>query len=330
MSHRTRRRAITRLVQPVVAVAVLAAVAAGCASESEADEGGFADDAAGGGSDSVVFAEQPWVDLQVENEIAVQILDRLGYDASIKKNLSVENAASALGTGDIDAYLGNWWPSQEPAFGELIDDGSVDVVSTMVTGTEYAPAVPGDVAEKLDISSLADLDAHADEFGRKIYGIEAGSPGNETIQKAIDADAYGLGDWELVASGTPAMLAQVEKSEKAGDPIVFLAWSPHWMTVQFDTVFLEDPEKVWGGAGEIRTLTRDGFADDNPAINTFIANLQFSTDEAGEFYYAHDKEGQDLGEIASAWIDDNPDKVASFLEGVKDADGNPAAESISS
>jgi glycine betaine/proline transport system substrate-binding protein len=330
MSHRTRRRAIARLVQPVAAVAALAAVAAGCASDSEADEGGFAEDTAGGGSDSVVLAEQPWVDLQVENEIAVQILDQLGYDASIKRNLSVENAASALGTGDIDAYLGNWWPSQEPTFGELIDDGSVDVVSTMVTGTEYAPAVPGDVAEKLDISSLADLDAHADEFGHKIYGIEAGSPGNETIQKAIDADAYGLGDWELVASGTPAMLAQVEKSEKAGDPIVFLAWSPHWMTVQFDTVFLEDPEKVWGGAGEIRTLTRKGFADDNPAINTFIENLHFTTDEAGEFYYAHDKEGQDLAEIASAWIDDNPDTVASFLEGVDDADGNPAAESVSS
>ena len=81
----------------------------------------------GGGTDSVVLAEQPWVDLQVENEIAVQILDELGYDASIKKNLSVENAASALGTGDIDAYLGNWWPSQEPTFGELIDGGDVDV-----------------------------------------------------------------------------------------------------------------------------------------------------------------------------------------------------------
>ena len=257
MSYRSRR-AFTRLAKPVAAMAALVVVA-GCASDSEADAGGFADDAAGGGADSVVFAEQPWVDLQVENEIAVQILEQLGYDASIKRNLSVENAASALGTGDLDAYLGNWWPSQEPTFGELIDEGKVGVVSTIVTGTEYAPAVPGDVADD-GISSLADLDEHADEFDRKIYGIEAGSPGNETIQKAIDEDAYGLEDWELVASGTPAMLAQVEKSEKAGDPIVFLAWSPHWMTVQFDTVFLEDPEKVWGGAGEIRTLTREASA----------------------------------------------------------------------
>ena len=329
MSH-PFRRATTRLAKPAAAIAALAVVAAGCASDSKAEASGFADDAAGGGTDSVVFAEQPWVDLQVENEIAVQILDRLGYDASIKRNLSVENAASALGTGDLDAYLGNWWPSQEPTFGELIDDGKVDVVSTIVTGTEYAPAVPGDVADELGVSSLADLDEHADEFDRKIYGIEAGSPGNETIQKAIDEDAYGLGDWELVASGTPAMLAQVEKSQKAGDPIVFLAWSPHWMTVQFDTVFLEDPDKVWGGAGEIRTLTREGFAEDNPAIETFIGNLEFSTDEAGEFYYAHDKDGQDLGEIASAWIKANPDKVASFLQGVDDADGKPGAESFSS
>ena len=138
----------------------------------------------------------------------------------------------------------------------------------ILTGTEYAPAVPGDIAKDLGISSLADLDEHADEFGRKIYGIEAGSPGNETIQEAIDDDAYGLGDWELVASGTPAMLAQVEKSTEGRRPDRLPGWSPHWMTVQFDTVFLEDPEKVWGGAGEIRTLTRAGFADDNPSIST--------------------------------------------------------------
>jgi glycine betaine/proline transport system substrate-binding protein len=326
-----RSPAASRALRLGTATLALALVAAGCASD---DEGGkdddFASGSSGGEKGGVVLAEQPWVDLQVENEIAVQVLDKLGYDASIKRNLSVENAASAMGTGEIDAYLGNWWPSQEPTFGELIDGGKVDVVSTIVTGTEYAPAVPGDVADELGVKSLADLDKHADEFGRKIYGIEAGSPGNETIQAAIDKDAYGLGDWKLVASGTPAMLAQVEKSQKAGEPIVFLAWSPHWMTVQFKTVFLEDPEKVWGGAGEIRTVTREGFADDNPEITEFLGNLTFTTDEAGEFYYAHDKEGQELSEIAAAWIEANPDKVATFLEGVDDSKGKPGAEAFAS
>jgi glycine betaine/proline transport system substrate-binding protein len=330
MNHTSAIRPARRVAATLAAVA-LTTSAAGCASDSDASGGdGFAADAAGGQEGAVVLAEQPWVDLQVENEIAVQILQELGYDASIKKNLSVENAASAIAAGDIDAYLGNWWPSQEPSFGELIDEGAVEVVSTIVSGTEYAPAVPGDVAEELGISSLADLDAHASEFDHKIYGIEAGSPGNETIQDAIDADAYGLGDWELVESGTPAMLAQVEKSQKAGDPIVFLAWSPHWMTVEFDTVFLEDPEGVWGGAGEIRTLTRAGFGADNPAIEAFLGNLSFTTDEAGEFYYAHDKEGREVADIASSWIDDNPDRVQEFLDGVEDADGEPAAEAFAS
>ena len=327
MNRPSPARPVRRVFRAAAALA-LAALAAGCASNAGDD--GFAQDTSGGGSDSVVFAEQPWVDLQVENEIAVQVLDKLGYNASVKKNLSVENAASALRTGDLDAYLGNWWPSQKPTFGKLIQDGDVDVVSTMVTGTEYAPAVPGSVAKKLNVHSLADLEKHAAAFGHKIYGIEAGSPGNETIQKAIDSNAYGLGDWELVASGTPAMLAQVEKSQKAGDPIVFLAWSPHWMTVQFKTVFLDDPQKVWGGAGEIRTLTRAGFADDNPAIDKFIKNLHFTTDEAGEFYYAHDKQGQSLDAIASSWISKNSDKVQTFLSGVKDSDGKPADKTFSS
>src|SRR5829696_7555238 len=183
MSHRPARRA--RRAVALAAAAALTTLAAGCASDSAAEDAGFASSTTGGKAGAVVLAEQPWVDLQVENEIAVQVLEELGYDASIKKNLSVENAASALGAGDVDAYLGNWWPSQEPTFGELIDGGDVDVLSTVVTGTEYAPAVPGDVADELGISSLADLDEHADEFDRKIYGIEAGSPGNETIQKAI-------------------------------------------------------------------------------------------------------------------------------------------------
>lgn len=86
-------------------------------------------------------------------------------------------------------------------YGDLIDGGKVAVDSTILEGTEYAPAIPGDTAQELGIKSLADLDQHADAFGRRIYGIEAGSPGNETIQKAIDEDAYAsaTGSWSPAA-----------------------------------------------------------------------------------------------------------------------------------
>jgi glycine betaine/proline transport system substrate-binding protein len=310
----------------VAAAALLTLLLAGCSTAEQKGDFAVPDvgDGDGGGSQrSVTLVEQPWIDLQVQNEIAKQLLTRLGYSVKVS-NVSVELGAQALSTGDADAYLGNWWPSQTPTYSGLIEAKKVDVLSTLVTGTEYAPAVPGDVARRLNVSSLADLDAHADAFGRKIYGIEAGTPGNETIQKAIDADAYGLGDWKLVESGTPAMLAQVEKLSAAGTPVVFLGWSPHWMTVQFKATFLADPKKVWGGAGEIRTVTRAGFAQAAPDIDRFLANLRFSTDEAGEFYFEHDKRGRALADIAAEWISEHPDQVRKFLNGVRSADGTDA------
>ena len=79
-----------------------------------------------------------------------------------------------------------------------------------------------------------------------------------------------------------------------------------------------------------RTVARAGFSDDNPEINEFLGNLTFTTDQAGEFYYAHDKDGEELSDIAAAWIEANPDIVASFLEGVDDAEGEPAAEAFAS
>jgi glycine betaine/proline transport system substrate-binding protein len=313
--------------------AALIALASTAACSSATQKGDFAlsandrSDSGSGAGTSVTLIEQPWVDLQAENEISKQLLTKLGYTVKVD-SVSVELGAQALSTGDADAYLGNWWPSQKLTYGTLIDTKKVDVAGTLMTGTEYAPAVPGDVAQQLGIRSLADLDAHAAAFGHTIYGIEAGSPGNETIQKAIDADAYGLGDWKLVASGTPAMLAQVQKSEAAGKPIVFLGWSPHWMTVQFKTVFLADPKKVWGGAGQIRTVTRSGFASSAPQIDRFLANLKFSTDEAGQFYFDHDKKKQELSAIASQWIAANPARVKTFLAGVSSADGKPAESVI--
>jgi glycine betaine/proline transport system substrate-binding protein len=310
----------------IVAAVSIAILATACVSQADKGDGFL--DKGNGGSATITLIEQPWVDLQVENEISRQLLEQLGYRVKID-SVSVELGAQALSTGDADAYLGNWWPSQEPTYGSLIEEGQVEILNDeLLTGTEYAPVVPGYVAEELNISSLADLDANAEAFDHKIYGIEPGSPGNETIQKAIDADAYGLGDWTLVESGTPAMLTQVEKAKGRGDAIVFLGWSPHWMTVQFDTVFLDDPDGVWGGAGVIRAVSRAGFAEDAADANTFFSNLTFTTDDAGQFYYDHDKSGEKIGDIAAAWIAANSDKVKSFLAGVRSADGVDAEEVI--
>jgi glycine betaine/proline transport system substrate-binding protein len=279
------------------------------------------------GEHAVRFVQQPWADLVVETEIATQVLNKLGYSASTQE-IAVPLAAEALATGRADAYLGNWWPSQQEVFTKHLEAKKVEVAGTVLEGTEYAPAVPGYVTEKLGVRSLADLDQHADAFKRKIYGIEPGAPGNETISKAIAQNSYGLGDWELVASSTEAMLAQVSRSSAAGEPIVFLGWNPHWMVGEFKLQFLDDPLKVWPGAGQVRSLTRAGLAKDDPNLARFIAQISVDAATASDFIRQVDKDGKPAAAVAQEWMQAHPDRIGAWLAGVTSLKGESAAQVV--
>jgi glycine betaine/proline transport system substrate-binding protein len=305
-----------------LAVTVSALVLSGCSASTSS---GFSDSA--GGDHAARFVQQPWADAVVETQIAMQVLEQLGYDTSTQE-VSVPLGAQALATGRADAYLANWWPSQEDVFTEHLDDGTIEVVGQVLEGTQFSPAVPGYVVQDLGVASFAELDQHADAFGRKLYGIEPGAPANDTIQKMIDQDAYGLGDWELVTSSTEAMLAQVSRLSEQKQPIAFLGWSPHWMTTDFDLHFLEDPEKLWPGAGEIRSVVRAGLEDEDPNLARFISQIKVDTTTASDFIKMVDKEGVPPEDVAKQWIQDHPDQLEAWLEGVESVSGEPAAQVV--
>jgi len=306
-------------------LAVLAAAAAllvGCSGTSTQ---GFAPSSEG--KHVARFVQQPWADLVVETQIATQVLEKLGYDTSVQE-VSVPLAAQALSTGQADAYLGNWWPSQKPVFEDFLNAGKIQVTGTLLTGTQYAPAVPAYVTQQLGVRSLADLDKHADVFGRQILGIEPGTPGNKFITDAIEKNAYGLGDWKLVQSSTEAMLAEVTRRVAKQQPVVFLGWSPHWMTVQWKLDFLDDPQQVWPGAGEIRVLSRGELEEQDPNLHRFLSHIRVDGETASQWIYDLDKERKPAETIAAEWIRSHPDVLRSWLEGVTSVDGKPATEVI--
>lgn len=314
MMHIRRRRVVVSLCMALTAI---------LASACGASQGfGSGDET---GSTEVRLVQQPWEDLVVENQIVSQILDKLGYSAKIQE-LSVPLGAQALATGDADVYLGNWWPSQKSVFNKHLESGDVEVLGTLVTGTTYAPAVPKFVADEHGIRSLADLASNADLFGAKFLGIEPGTPGNQYIQDAIDQNAYDLGDWQLVQSSTPAMLAEVERHVGKEKPVVFLGWEPHWMNVDWDLVYLDDPKQVWPGAGEIRVAANKNFAAENPNVSRFLSQMSIDRDTASEWIYQLSKKNTPAEEIARNWLGQNSDVVSKWLRGVKTADGTPAEE----
>jgi len=315
-----RLKALTSLLSLAVTLPLLLA---GCAN---GDSSAFGSDG-GGGSHAVRLVQQPWADLVVENQIAGDILKKLGYSPSVQ-DVSVPLGAQALSTGKADAYLGNWWPSQKSAYGKLIDDGKVAVTGTLLTGTKYAPGIPGAMAKKLNITSLADLAQHGDLFNHEILGIEPGSPGNQYVLDAIKKNAYGLGKWKLVQSSTEAMLAEVSRRVAKNEPVVFLAWQPHWMVVKWKVTFLADPQHVWPGAGQIRVLTRSGLKQEDPNLVRLLSQIRIDSATASAWIDAYDNKKQSAKDIASSWMAAHPQVVKEWLAGVKTVNGEDGAAAV--
>ncbi|WP_298176853.1 ABC transporter substrate-binding protein [Saccharomonospora sp.] len=312
--------------RPRVLIVALIAVVTAATSAACTLQQGFQDNKSG--ENVVRLVQQPWEDLIVENEIVSQVLSKLGYRAHVQE-LSVPLGAQALADGQADAYLGNWWPSQQSAYQQYLDSGQVEVAGTMVTGAQYAPVVPDYVAQEYGIRSLADLDAKAHLFDNEILGIEQGTPGNQYILDAIRDDSYGLGDWNLVQSSTAAMLSEVQRRAGERKPVVFLGWSPHWMNVEWDLHYLDDPQDVWPGSGEIRVVFNEDFAGKNPDIAKFLSQIRIDRDTASDWIFRLSKEKDPAPQIASEWIRAHPDEVRKWLRGVRTADGEPAPAAIS-
>jgi glycine betaine/proline transport system substrate-binding protein len=180
------------------------------------------------------------------------------------------------------------------------------------------------------VSDFADLDPNADKFGSTIYGIEPGAVANINIQKMIDADEFGLGDWTLVDSGEQAMLAQVGRAGRSEDWIVFLAWAPHPMNTEFDIAYLAGGDAYFGpnyGGAEVFTLARTGWAAECPNAAQFFRNLVFTIEMENEMM------GLILGgeapdDAAEAWLKDHPDVLGPWLEGVTTLEGEPGLPAV--
>lgn len=286
----------------------------------------LADDAA---CKAVRFSDVGWTDITSTTAVASVLLEALGYHPT-STLLSIPVTYVSMKAGDIDAYLGDWQPSMEVDRQPYLDDGSVEVVSTNLTGAKYTFAVPDYVAAE-GVTDFADLDEFGDRFGREIYGIEPGNNGNRMILDMIAADAFGLGDWTLVESNEQAMLAQVGRDIAQGEWIVFLGWEPHPMNSNFDLVYLSGGDDYFGpdlGGAVIHTNLRAGYAEECPNAARFITNLQFTLDMENEIMGAILDESAEPKAAAREWLKAHPDAIWPWLEGVTTFDGGNAEAAV--
>ncbi|SFH78053.1 choline ABC transporter substrate-binding protein [Modicisalibacter xianhensis] len=278
---------------------------------------------------TVRFAEVGWTDITATTALASEVLEGLGYKTS-SDTVSVPIAYAGMKNGDFDVFLGNWMPSMASISDPYIEKGQVDRPVANLEGAKYTLAVPQYVHDA-GVTSVADLDKHADKFGHRLFGIEAGNDGNMIIQDMIDDDAFGLGDWQLVDSSEAGMLAELKSRTGSQDWMVFLGWEPHPMNTNFDMAYLEGADDYFGpnlGGATVYTNTRGGYVEECSNVGALLNNLKFTLSMENQIMGAIMDEGEDPRNAAQQWLQNHPGVLDQWLEGVTTVDGQPGLPAV--
>ncbi|MDF0600573.1 choline ABC transporter substrate-binding protein [Psychromarinibacter sp. C21-152] len=279
--------------------------------------------------DTIVFSDVGWTDITSTTAATTVVLDALGYETDVKV-LSVPVTYTSLAEGDVDVFLGNWMPTMEADIAPYREDGTVDTVRANLEGAKYTLAV-NKVAADLGIADFSDIAEHAEALDETIYGIEPGNDGNRLIQSMIDENAFGLEGFEVAESSEQGMLAQVERSIRRDEPVVFLGWEPHPMNANYEMSYLTGGDDYFGpnlGGATVYTNTSAGFVEECPNVGTFLQNLEFTLAMENEIMGAILNDGTDPEEAATAWLKENPEVLDTWLDGVETKDGGNGLEAV--
>ena len=279
--------------------------------------------------ETVTFSDVGWTDITATTAVATTILDALGYQTNTLV-LSVPVTYTSMANGDIDIFLGNWMPTMEADIAPYRDAGTVETVRRNLAGAKYTLATNAHGAA-LGIADFADIAAQADALESRIYGIEPGNDGNRLILDMIEADAFGLGGFEVVESSEQGMLAQIARADRRGEPVIFLGWEPHPMNANFEMTYLAGGDDWFGpdfGGAEVYTNTRAGLVAECPNLGVFLNNLEFTLEMENEIMGAILNDGTVPEEAARAWLSANPDTLGPWLEGVTTRDGGDALDAV--
>ncbi|HKL75989.1 MAG TPA: glycine betaine ABC transporter substrate-binding protein [Halanaerobiales bacterium] len=275
-------------------------------------------------SDNVItLGDSNWPGLRGKNAIVNYILENIGYKVE-RTSATDPMLRQGIINGDIDIYLGTWMPSLQKARTQNQDKQHL-VTKNMHNGL-LGMAVPKYVAEQ-GVTSLEDLQEHADKFDKKLYVGPAGWVYDGKIREAQKDNIYNLEDWELVSSNPAALWTELEQAIENEEWIVWAAWQPHWMNTVYDMVYLEDPETIFGNKYSwVETLTRKGFPEEHPQVTTFLKNFIIKSETQSLLSYQIGEKEKDADEFAKKWVKDNIYRVSTFLALVEAPNGEPAID----
>ncbi|MFD5758449.1 ABC transporter permease/substrate binding protein [Streptomyces sp. NPDC127044] len=304
----------------VIGVVVLALVAGGMGMFGGTDSTSTAADGENvGQGKKVTIGYIPWDEGVASTFLWKEILEERGFQVDTKQ-FDAGPLYTSLSQGDIDFETDSWLPTTHEQYwkkyGSKLDD-----LGSWFGPTSLELSVPSYMK---GVDSLADLKSKAGTFGGKITGIES-SAGMMGLLKSKVLKDYGLDkEYKVVDSSTPAMLAELKRAYAKKEPIVVTLWSPHWAYSDYDLKKLKDPKGAWGKGDGVHTLSRKGFAQDNPVVGQWLKNFRMTEKQLTGLEAEINKVGKGKQQDAvRAWLKRNPgvvDKLAPVKNSVAAAE----------
>ncbi|MEI7031890.1 ABC transporter permease/substrate binding protein [Streptomyces pratensis] len=244
----------------------------------------------------------PWEEDIAATYLWKAVLEERGYTVNLKQ-FEVGPMYAAMSRGQIDVQFDGWLPYTQKNYWDKYGDKLTDI------GSWYGPtsievAVPDYVK---DVTSLADLKGKGADFKGRIVGIEPGTATMENLKKNV-LPQYGLdGEYEVLDSSTPSMLAELERAYAKKEPIAVLLWTPHWAYSEYGLTKLADPKKAFGEGDRLHTIASEDFPEQYPQLTEWFEDFELSEKQLAGLENEIQKHGVGHEEEAvRAWMDDNP------------------------
>ncbi|KAF5055749.1 Substrate binding domain of ABC-type glycine betaine transport system [anaerobic digester metagenome] len=277
----------------VAAVVIVAAIAA-LGNNGNDDE-----------NDKIRFGYVLWEGEIASTNVLTLVLEEAGFEVEMI-NSDAGIMYESLASGDIDISVSAWLPVTQGNYWDIYGDDIVDVGANL-EGCVIGLVVPTYLTE---VNSIYDLANYSSEFQDRIVGIDPGAGMMTNTEDAIDL--YDL-DFDLLASSSAGMLAELTAAYEDGEHIVVTLWSPHYAFAKWDLKYLEDPQGVFGEEEFVHSLAREGFQEDNPEAYAILERFNWTQDDIQTVMGYIFNDGMTEKAAAQKWIDDNRDTVDQWL-----------------
>lgn len=249
----------------------------------------------------------PWDEDVAVTFLWKALLEEKGYKVKTVQ-ADVAPVFSGVAQGNIDLFLDVWMPSTHASYMDKFGD-DLKVLGTWYDQADNGLAVP----DYMDVQSIEDLKNHKNELKGKIIGIEPGAGLMRLSREAIPG--YGLNDWTLVESSTPAMLAELDKAVSNKEPIVVTLWRPHWAFQKYNLRYLEDPKNLMNpnGAEELQAISRKEFSTDYPEVAKWLGKFTISSDQLAKLE-SEINDSKNEAEGVKKWISGNSSVAKAWVE----------------